>query len=1785
MKVSVETKIKIQMNTSKLSYSRISLITKIVNQKYVVFLGFFGVLVFGLGFFLAPTKASASETMMVYDTQSITATPKYRIWNGTSWGSEQSASDVTGEIAHQEVKYAPTRDEAILVIQTSTGQISAQIFNGTSWGTPTVLGTTGTTVGPDQQAINGRCFDVFYEQVSGDAIVVYCDSTADPNYRVWDGSSWSAETNIDIPTTGFVNAIETAEWAGSDQGAFITVDSNSDVYGMRWTGSAWNNMGNASALGTSASRATNKPMDVAFEHNSGDIMFAWGYVTPATAHFRYREYSQSGGTLGSLTNVTNGNNGGAVRWLQLVADPSSGSDKLMIALEDAGSDINTFEWSGTAWSAVHTEHTAGAEDQADMNFDLTYETYSGHGGNAWLTFGNGSTVTRKKWSGGAWGTSTTTGDDTAQTTMIAQPNSGAVLTMAYEDNTSASDDILAYQLTGGSDTWSSTTTIWGGPVARNMGYTRIDMAAQAYGGSNEAIMVYDTQTTTTIPKYRLWDGTSWGSEQSANSVHGDTYDLRVEYSPTRNEAILVTYGSTGEIEAQVWNGTSWGTPTLITTRTGNGLGPDLQATYGRGFDIKYENTSGDAIIVYGDNSADPNYRVWNGTSWSGETNIDIPTTRQVNWVRLADDRRASSDNLALITIDSNVDVYGLRWTGSAWDNMGTSTTWDTTASVATREAVAVEFEANSGDIMYIWGDTTSTDYYYRTYSGGTLSSATLLDIPASGGAGQWLRLTSDYSSGSDKIMFASEDAGADLNTAEWSGSAWTVHTEHSAGTEDVVDRNFDIVYETSTSHPGDAWLVWGNSSTVSRKKWDAGAWGSATTAGDDTAGIFLNADPTNGDLIYAAYQDNTSATDDILSRNITGGGTSWSGTADTIWGGPIARNMGVFRVDMSSRRFFGINISGTCDAYDQSTDCSAGAGTIKVSVNGTLQAQTATPGGTWTLSGVVVPNNAIVTVFIDGANKDDKAVAVTKYAGSGDITGVKLFAEHIVIGSNQNTSISNSDLAQYDYSNDDDIIFEASTSGGSGCNGGTMPTGGGFCSDSGGVLSQDRVYVDSGDTWVTTDHVMLRKVEIHGTVTASSGKEFMLFGTGTSISCGVSTQMPFCVSGGTFTGPGGTAGDGSGVYFGATTGSVTIPAMNYGGNLVFLSTNATYTVDSGTLTAKEITFNSSGTGTFDFSVNNPTVNADYLNINSSATLNAGYGTWTLAGTTNNSPVTVAGTFNAGTSTFVINNVYSGGDLTLPATTFYHLSLGGGEVYKLSGTLTTARDLTIGASSTLDVVAGQNYTLNVGGNFTKTGTFNYQQGTVNFNNNTQSSTISGSPTFYNLQVVTAGKDLLFTAGETTTVNGLLTLTGSSGAGNEVTLNSTTGSSAWTINHQGTENITYTTVSWSACHGSSTTITATGTGNIDGGNNGACWVFPFVVSGTVYQADGTTPDGAGYTISIYSSDGSILGNTTTSNGSGNFTFNGLNQPSTGSVVTIWSTGTHKTLVFRYGNPCTSGMSCTGLALVTNQIRLASYDAGTLTNALLGQCDEENLGLYCSNEDIGFNEDSGGLTITGGANLYILSNGKYDTGWQVYVNSMNNAGVVTVKNGSTLYVSGDLTNTGTFNSDSTSTVSLTGNSTVSGTFDINNFSLTSAGKSISIAPSSNLNIDGVLTITGSKGRPVVLDSSSGSAWTINHQGTESISYATIRWSSCNVGSTDITLDKTSNNGGHNGSCWKFVTIGGGGSGNTPVDGGTSGGSGGTSGGGSGGGGGPIDGGGSGGSGGTSGGGSGGGGGGGSP
>ncbi|MCF6345252.1 MAG: hypothetical protein L3J00_02140 [Thiomicrorhabdus sp.] len=194
-----------------------------------------------------------------------------------------------------------------------------------------------------------------------------------------------------------------------------------------------------------------------------------------------------------------------------------------------------------------------------------------------------------------------------------------------------------------------------------------------------------------------------------------------------------------------------------------------------------------------------------------------------------------------------------------------------------------------------------------------------------------------------------------------------------------------------------------------------------------------------------------------------------------------------------------ITISGSCKRVDQVTDCSD-TGTVRFAVNGVLQPQTQpVVGGAWTIAGANVLNGDVVTIFIDGASNIREAVTVTRYDGTGNITGVELLEKHLTIGSDDNQTISNNDLSLYDNSasGDEDIFYDVSNAND-------------LTVDIFGAYTTEKLYIKSGNTFrpdsTGSGNVSSQDIEISGTFIADSNsitlngywKNNSIFNAGTS---------------------------------------------------------------------------------------------------------------------------------------------------------------------------------------------------------------------------------------------------------------------------------------------------------------------------------------------------------------------------------------------------------------------------------------------------------------------------------------------------------------------------------------------------------------------------------------------------------------------------------------------------------------------------------------------------------------
>lgn len=438
----------------------------------------------------------------------------------------------------------------------------------------------------------------------------------------------------------------------------------------------------------------------------------------------------------------------------------------------------------------------------------------------------------------------------------------------------------------------------------------VERATSSTSGSVGAMMVYAKATGDNRPYYRIWDGSAWGAEFQATAVTGGSTInyIVLKFARTRDEAILGTLDSTGAVRVQVWDGTSWGATTLL----GNvGAG---NAGYS-GFDIEYETSGDRAVAVYGTGAANQaSCQYWSGgPSWTSCGTLTLATIGVPNWIEMAPNPLSTSNEIALIALGSNTDVYGMRWNGSAWSSMPgtapTSTTWDASATIATRKVIDVAYERQTGRAMFIWGSSTNRRQRYRFWDGAALSGIGDLDIGAMGsnpnpGKANWIRLAPNPDPASKQLMYSVQDDRLDLNTCLWTGLAWdciaSPHPEHDSSTEST-DRNSDVVFETTPANYGKAWLLWGNGSRVTRRQWNGTSWLATTTVGDDTAHINLMAHPTTGAVFSGIYERSTSATRDIWESHLTGGGTVWSAKF-TAWGGSTPASPVYDRIALAPER-------------------------------------------------------------------------------------------------------------------------------------------------------------------------------------------------------------------------------------------------------------------------------------------------------------------------------------------------------------------------------------------------------------------------------------------------------------------------------------------------------------------------------------------------------------------------------------------------------------------------------------------------------------------------------------------------------------------------------------------------------------------------------------------------------------------------------------------------------------------------------------------------------------------
>jgi len=360
--------------------------------------------------------------------------------------------------------------------------------------------------------------------------------------------------------------------------------------------------------------------------------------------------------------------------------------------------------------------------------------------------------------------------------------SAAAATFAFADGSSLADR------TSRSDGVLDGTTPDGATV--NMGYHYAAATTSLPSLLANDVRLFYGEGTERQPRLRTWDdlASSWSAEGRAPAAGSTIYWTQHAVSPLRDDhgllAVLSSTGSSTELDMLRWNGVEWSldwTSTSITAANAQK----------RGFDVAFEQSSGDAMVVYSNNTNQPRYRTRVNGTWSAEGAVSsAPLAGIVQWVQMAS--RPGSNEITLCYNDSLNDLAVLVWSGTAW-TAATSSVLETnlktnavTGAVSNR-VFDVAYEATTGDVLVAWGRGAANGFWYSTKAAGsnTWTAAAQQAAAPANGVPHFVDLATEPGGSRIACCALSLDGQERLGLATWTGSAWVNAGEYDAQIRDV----------------------------------------------------------------------------------------------------------------------------------------------------------------------------------------------------------------------------------------------------------------------------------------------------------------------------------------------------------------------------------------------------------------------------------------------------------------------------------------------------------------------------------------------------------------------------------------------------------------------------------------------------------------------------------------------------------------------------------------------------------------------------------------------------------------------------------------------------------------------------------------------------------------------------------------------------------------------------------------------------------------------------------------
>lgn len=276
-------------------------------------------------------------------------------------------------------------------------------------------------------------------------------------------------------------------------------------------------------------------------------------------------------------------------------------------------------------------------------------------------------------------------------------------------------------------TW---TNDWSVPIGGNGTTKRFDIAYET--GSGDVMVLYSSNTAGTDElAYRTKSGTmgcgsgSWTAVANLDPV-GTTgtvqwVKMAWDRASSSNLITAIWADSNSDLSAMVWSGATWGNEPVTALETNLQVITVAQDT--EDFDVEYETSSGDVIVVWGtaveSNVNGVRYSTCNGRTasctWSGvltpPTFVDDATNMDIS-------AHPNTDEMVFASIGINQnDLQIGYWNGSAWTstaNADTSCNNPIAGSGLVTTGWLVSGAVSQSVVMYVDQGSSAIDWYTGT---------------------------------------------------------------------------------------------------------------------------------------------------------------------------------------------------------------------------------------------------------------------------------------------------------------------------------------------------------------------------------------------------------------------------------------------------------------------------------------------------------------------------------------------------------------------------------------------------------------------------------------------------------------------------------------------------------------------------------------------------------------------------------------------------------------------------------------------------------------------------------------------------------------------------------------------------------------------------------------------------------------------------------------------------------------------------------------------------------------